>query len=50
MRDSGTGLVTSTDGIEGSDTLEMVTITEGFEGTYASLTKLVNLLENRRAS
>jgi len=39
------GSVTSTDGIEGSDTLEMVTITEGFEGTYASLTKLVNLLE-----
>ncbi len=37
--------VTSTDPIEGSDTLEMVTITQGFEGTYAALTKLVNLLE-----
>jgi hypothetical protein len=36
---------TSTDPIEGSDTLEMVTITQGFEGTYAALTKLVNLLE-----
>jgi hypothetical protein len=37
--------VTSTDPIEGSDTLEMVTITQGFEGTYAALTKLVSLLE-----
>lgn len=37
--------VTSNDPIEGSDTLEMVTITQGFEGTYAALTKLVNLLE-----
>ena len=37
--------VISTDPIEGSDTLEMVTITQGFEGTYAALTKLVNLLE-----
>jgi type IV pilus assembly protein PilO len=36
---------TSTDAIEGSDTLEMVTITQNFEGTYAALTKLVSLLE-----
>lgn len=33
------------DPIEGSDTLSMLTITAGFEGTYASLTKLVNLLD-----
>ena len=31
--------------IEGSDTLSMMTITAGFEGTYAALTKLVNLLD-----
>ena len=37
--------VTSTEPIEGSDTLEMVVITQGFEGTYQSLTKLVNALE-----
>jgi Tfp pilus assembly protein PilN len=36
---------TSTEPVEGSDTLEQVTITQGFEGTYAALTKLVNLLE-----
>jgi Tfp pilus assembly protein PilO len=36
---------TSNDPIEGSDTLEMVTITQGFEGTYAALTKLVSALE-----
>src|SRR6266545_1343280 len=33
------------DPIEGSDTLSMMTITAGFEGTYASLTKFVNLLD-----
>jgi type IV pilus assembly protein PilO len=33
------------DPIEGSDTLQMMTITEGFEGSYAGLTKLVNLLD-----
>lgn len=31
--------------IEGSDTLSMMTITAGFEGSYAALTKLVNLLD-----
>jgi hypothetical protein len=31
--------------IEGSDTLQMMTITGGFEGNYAGLTKLVNLLD-----
>jgi type IV pilus assembly protein PilO len=31
--------------IEGSDTLSMLTITAGFEGSYAALTKLVNLLD-----
>jgi len=33
------------DPIEGSDTLSMMTITAGFEGTYASLTKFVNILD-----
>jgi len=33
------------DPIEGSDTLSMMTITAGFEGNYAALTKLVNLLD-----
>jgi hypothetical protein len=33
------------DPIEGSDSLSMLTITAGFEGTYANLTKLVNLLD-----
>jgi Tfp pilus assembly protein PilO len=33
------------DPIEGSDTLSMLTITAGFEGTYANLTKFVNLLD-----
>ncbi|HUI58378.1 MAG TPA: GspMb/PilO family protein [Bryobacteraceae bacterium] len=33
------------DPIEGSDTLEMMSITGGFEGSYAALTKLVNLLD-----
>jgi hypothetical protein len=31
--------------IEGSDTLEWMSITVGYEGTYASLEKLVNLLD-----
>jgi len=31
--------------IEGSDTLSMMTITAGFEGNYASLTKFVNILD-----
>jgi hypothetical protein len=33
------------DPVEGSDTLSMLTISAGFEGNYASLTKLVNLLD-----
>ena len=33
------------DPIEGSDTLQMMSITAGFEGTYAGLTKLVDRLE-----
>ena len=36
---------TSPDDIEGSDTLEMVRITAGFEGNYASLKKLLELLD-----
>jgi Tfp pilus assembly protein PilO len=31
--------------IQGSDTLEMMTISAGYEGTYANLTKFVNLLD-----
>jgi type IV pilus assembly protein PilO len=31
--------------IEGSDTLEMMTISAGYEGTYTDLTKFVNLLD-----
>jgi hypothetical protein len=31
--------------IEGSDTLQMMSITAPFDGTYAGLTKLMNLLE-----
>ncbi len=31
--------------IEGSDTLSMMTITAGYEGSYANLTKFVNLLD-----
>ena len=31
--------------VEGSDTLGMVTIQAGFEGPYANLTKLINLLD-----
>jgi Type II secretion system (T2SS), protein M subtype b len=31
--------------IEGSDTIQMMSITAGFEGSYAGLTKLVNALE-----
>jgi type IV pilus assembly protein PilO len=35
----------ASEAIEGSDTLQMMTITGGFEGNYAGLTKLVNLLD-----
>jgi len=35
----------SYDAIEGSDTLQMVAITAGFEGNYAGLAKLVNLMD-----
>jgi type IV pilus assembly protein PilO len=31
--------------IEGSDTLSMMTVTAGYDGTYANLTKFVNLLD-----
>jgi Tfp pilus assembly protein PilO len=31
--------------IEGSDTLEMMSISAGYEGSYADLTKFVNLLD-----
>jgi len=31
--------------VEGSDTISMLSISAGFEGTYASLAKLVNLLD-----
>jgi Tfp pilus assembly protein PilO len=31
--------------VEGSDTLSQMTITAGYEGTYANLTKFVNLLD-----
>ncbi|SPF34903.1 Fimbrial assembly family protein [Candidatus Sulfopaludibacter sp. SbA4] len=31
--------------VEGSDTISMLSISVGFEGTYASLAKLVNLLD-----
>lgn len=33
------------DPIEGSDTLQMMTITAGFEGTYQQLTKFISLLD-----
>ena len=33
------------DDIEGSDTLKMMTITAGFEGTYQQITKFVNLVD-----
>jgi len=36
---------TAYDPIEGSDTLEMMSITGGFEGSYTALTKLVNLID-----
>jgi Tfp pilus assembly protein PilO len=35
----------NTEPIEGSDTLKMLSIQVGFEGTYANLTKFVNLLD-----
>jgi Tfp pilus assembly protein PilO len=31
--------------VEGSDTFMMVTVTEGYEGSYASLTKFINLVD-----
>jgi hypothetical protein len=31
--------------IEGSDTFKMFTVTEGYEGSYASLTKFINLVD-----
>ena len=46
--DAGVRFLPETNGqepIEGSDTLMMETITAGFEGSYAGLTKLVNTLE-----
>ena len=33
------------DELQGSDTLQMLTITAGFEGGYENLTKLINLLD-----
>lgn len=33
------------DAIEGSDTMEMLSVTAGLEGTYESLTKFINLLD-----
>ena len=33
------------DAIDGSDTLQMMTISAGFEGTYAQITQLVNLID-----
>jgi Tfp pilus assembly protein PilO len=33
------------DPIEGSDTLQMMTISAGFEGSYPQITKLVNLID-----
>ena len=35
----------SWDPIEGSNTLMMLTVSQGFEGTYENLTKLINLLD-----
>ena len=35
----------SAEAIEGSDTLQMLTVTAGFEGTYANLSKFVNLID-----
>jgi len=40
-KESGLGL----DPVDGSDTIQRMTISESFEGTYESLTKLVNLLD-----
>jgi hypothetical protein len=34
-----------TEPIEGSDTLEMMAITAGYQGTYPSLAKFMNLLD-----
>jgi len=33
------------DAIDGSDTLQMMTISAGFEGTYPQITRLVNLID-----
>jgi Tfp pilus assembly protein PilO len=38
-------LSTQMNELQGSDTLEMVTITAGFEGGYENLTRLINLLD-----
>jgi type IV pilus assembly protein PilO len=38
-------IMMSPDPIEGSDTLWMLTINAGYQGTYANLTKFVNLLD-----
>ena len=38
-------IMMSADPIEGSDTLWMLTINAGYQGTYANLTKFVNLLD-----
>ena len=35
----------SFEAVEGSDAISMMTISQGFEGSYTSLTKLVNLLD-----
>ena len=35
----------SVEPVEGSDTLEVLTISAGFEGPYANLTKFINLLD-----
>jgi exonuclease VII small subunit len=34
--------------LEGSDSLQMLTVTAGYEGNYQSLTKLINLLDKSR--
>ena len=34
--------------LEGSDSLQMLTVTAGYEGSYQNLTKLINLLDKSR--
>jgi hypothetical protein len=34
--------------LEGSGSLQMLTVTAGYEGNYQSLTKLINLLDKSR--